>query len=143
MTVSPTGRKLPFSSSVDVLKADSSLKYPLAKVVSFTEHEDNIRRGGVASTIKNGSFHAPGHRAILSPESETIPVAPGIDALPYSVRLFPLPGSEEFDLEMRCLATLYDQEKFLEPLQFLPPAKACEPDATGDSFVTVPYTLGP
>ncbi|KAF8801366.1 DUF383-domain-containing protein [Phlegmacium glaucopus] len=127
MTVSPTGRNFFLSPQpMDVLKTDSSLEYPLAKVVSFTEHKDKIRRGGVASTIKNCSFHAPRHRAILSPESVAVPappsktIAPGIDALPYI--LLPLAGPEEFDLE--------DQEKLLEPLQFLPPTKAREPDAT-------------
>ena len=45
-----------------------------------------------------------GHRAILSPESQVVPVspskttAPGIDALPYI--LLPLAGPDEFDLEV-------------------------------------------
>ncbi|KAG5640457.1 hypothetical protein DXG03_008585 [Asterophora parasitica] len=104
---------------------DEELEYPLAKILPFTEHKDTIRRGGVASTIKNCAFHAPGHRAILSPDSERVSVppstisAPGIDALPYL--LLPLSGPEEFDLE--------DQEKLPEALQFLPPTKTREPDS--------------
>ena len=53
---------------------------------------------------RNCSFHAAGHRAILSPESAVVSVppskitAPGIDALPYI--LLPLAGPEEFDLEV-------------------------------------------
>jgi len=127
ITVSPAGRQFFLSPQpTDVLKADSSLEYPLAKVVPFTEHKDKVRRGGVTSTIKNCSFHAAGHRAILSHDSLAVSVppskttAPGIDALPYI--LLPLAGPEEFDLE--------DQEKLLEPLQFLPPTKARESDAT-------------
>ncbi|PFH48657.1 hypothetical protein AMATHDRAFT_76595 [Amanita thiersii Skay4041] len=103
---------------------DDHLEYPLSKIVTFTEHKDTIRRGGVASAIKNCAFHVRGHRALLTPESTTIAVppsnrpAPGIDVLPFL--LLPLAGPEEFDLE--------DQEKLLEPLQFLPPTKKREMD---------------
>ncbi|KAF8621882.1 hypothetical protein AX15_007438 [Amanita polypyramis BW_CC] len=103
----------------------SKLEYPISKIVSFTEHEDTIRRGGVASTIKNCAFHVRGHKALLTSESTQIASppsnkpAPGIDVLPYI--LLPLAGPEEFDLE--------DQEKLLEPLQFLPLTKRREPDS--------------
>jgi len=103
-----------------------ALEYPLAKIVPFTEHKDAIRRGGTASTIKNCAFHAPGHKALLSPESIKIAVppsrteAPGIDALPYI--LLPLAGPEELDLE--------GQEKLPPALQLLPPSKSREPDQT-------------
>ena len=54
---SPAGRNFFLSPQpTDVLKSDSSLEYILAKLVPFTEHKDKIRRGGVASTIKQGSF---------------------------------------------------------------------------------------
>ncbi|KAM6496762.1 protein of unknown function (DUF383) domain containing protein [Amanita muscaria] len=102
----------------------SRMEYPLSKIMPFTEHDDTIRRGGAASTIKNCAFHAGGHKALLSSESIQIAVppsnipAPGIDALPSI--LLPLAGPEEFDLE--------DQEKLLEPLQFLPSTKKREPD---------------
>jgi hypothetical protein len=75
--------------------------------------------------LRNCVFHAPGHHAILSPDSASVSVppatsvAPGIDALPYI--LLPLAGPEEFDLE--------DQEKLPDALQFLPPTKVREPDA--------------
>ncbi|PPQ85280.1 hypothetical protein CVT25_010053 [Psilocybe cyanescens] len=127
MTVSPIGRNYFLSPQpTTVSKPNQPLEYPLAKLVAFTQHKDTIRRGGVASSIKNCAFHAPGHKAILSPESSLVAVppsketAPGIDALPNL--LLPLAGPEEFDLE--------DQEKLLEPLQFLPSTKTREPDAT-------------
>ncbi|KZV91485.1 DUF383-domain-containing protein [Exidia glandulosa HHB12029] len=94
------------------------LEYPLAKLVAYTEHTDMIRRGGVISTLKNCAFHAPAHRAMLSPESERVAGAPGIDALPYL--LLPLAGPEEFDLD--------DQEKMPSALQFLPSTKTREAD---------------
>ncbi|PPQ97870.1 hypothetical protein CVT26_013039 [Gymnopilus dilepis] len=127
ITISPAGRNYFLSPQpLKVTKPDNTtLEYPLAKIVVFTEHKDTIRRGGVASAIKNCAFNAPAHKAILSPESVQVAVppstvtAPGIDALPYI--LLPLAGPEEFDLE--------DQEKLLEPLQFLPQDKKREPDA--------------
>jgi len=106
-------------------KPESTLEYPLSKIVPFTEHKDTICRGGVAYTIKNCVFHASAHQAILSPDADevTVPpsttVAPGIDALPYI--LLPLAGPEELDLE--------DQEKLPSALQFLPPTKKREPDS--------------
>jgi hypothetical protein len=36
----------------DAMTEKGDMEYPLAKMVVFTEHEDLIRRGGVASTIK-------------------------------------------------------------------------------------------
>nr|GAT51388.1 predicted protein [Mycena chlorophos] len=124
VTTSPAGRDFFLSPrSRNPLQPDET-EYPLAKLVPFTEHKDTIRRGGVASTLKNCAFHAPAHKAILSPESESIAVAssssvgPGIDALPYI--LLPLAGPEELDLE--------DQEKLPDALQFLPPEKVREPD---------------
>ncbi|KAJ7114125.1 hypothetical protein C8R44DRAFT_796352 [Mycena epipterygia] len=126
LTTSPAGRNFFLGPRVsNVLEPDGALEYPLAKLLAFTEHKDTIRRGGVASTIKNCVFHAPGHQAILSPDSVNVSVppstsvAPGIDALPYL--LLPLAGPEEFDLE--------DQEKLPDALQFLPPTKVREPDS--------------
>ncbi|TFK69306.1 DUF383-domain-containing protein [Pluteus cervinus] len=122
LTMSPMGRTFfltPFSSEV----SDQPAEYPLSKLVSFTEHKDVIRRGGVASTIKNCCFHTPGHRAMLSPETVQIAIsnakpAPGVDVLPHL--LLPLAGPEELDFE--------DQEKLPEQLQFLPPTKIREVD---------------
>ncbi|KAF7430494.1 hypothetical protein PC9H_006202 [Pleurotus ostreatus] len=121
ITTSPAGRIFFFQPYSSV---DGRTEYPLAKIVPFTEHKDKIRRGGVASTMKNCAFHVPGHRAFLSPEDTLIKVppstieAPGIDALPYL--LLPLAGPEEFDLD--------DQERLLSSLQFLPPTKTREAD---------------
>jgi hypothetical protein len=50
---SPAGRKFFLTPQpVDILQPDGGVEYPLAKIVSFTEHKDTIRRGGVASTVK-------------------------------------------------------------------------------------------
>lgn len=37
---------------LDPLKTEGDLEYPLSKLLVFTEHENLIRRGGVASTMK-------------------------------------------------------------------------------------------
>ncbi|KAF8649277.1 hypothetical protein AX16_005905 [Volvariella volvacea WC 439] len=124
VTVSPAGREFFLTPCENPLDGDAEKEYPLAKVVSFTEHKDTIRRGGVASIIKNCCFNSKAHQAILTPSSEKVAVAPstevapGIDVLPNL--LLPLAGPEEFDLE--------DQEKLLEPLQFLSPDKKREQD---------------
>ena len=92
---------------------------------------------------RNCAFLATGHKAILSPDTERVSVspkellAPGIDALPYL--LLPLAGPEEFDLDVHPPPSLswfglqswvqfQDQEKLLEPLQFLPPTKTRDKD---------------
>jgi len=111
-------------SSADALST-SNLEYPISKLTAFTEHADTIRRGGVASVIKNCSFHAPAHRSLLAPEDERVTVppsdiaAPGVNILPAI--LLPLAGPEEFDLE--------EQEKLPPSLQFLPRSKKREPDS--------------
>lgn len=53
MTAAPVARNHFLSPQPsDVLKEDSIIEYPLAKLVVFTEHQDSIRRGGVAAAIK-------------------------------------------------------------------------------------------
>ncbi|KAG2142846.1 uncharacterized protein EDB93DRAFT_595372 [Suillus bovinus] len=125
ISASPAGRAFFVTSRpTNPLNPNSINEYPLAKIVVFTEHQDTIRRGGVASTLKNCAFSSQLHRAILSPDTETVVVpsstssAPGIDALPYI--LLPLAGPEELDLE--------DQEKLPSALQFLPSTKKRDPD---------------
>ncbi|KAI0832011.1 DUF383-domain-containing protein [Trametes gibbosa] len=125
ITTIPTGREFFLTPRPsDPFVEDTDLEYPLAKLLAFTEHKDMIRRGGVASTIKNCAFHTPAHRALLTGEDERVTVppstiaAPGIDVLPYV--LLPLAGPEEFDLE--------DQELLPAALQFLPPTKKREAD---------------
>ncbi|KAH9840057.1 DUF383-domain-containing protein [Rhodofomes roseus] len=125
LSTTPAGRMFFLKPRpVDATKSEGDLEYPLTKLLVFTEHKDTIRRGGVASTIKNCAFHVQAHRALLSPESERVAVqpstaeAPGMDILPYV--LLPLAGPEEFDLE--------DQELLPPALQFLPATKTREPD---------------
>ncbi|KAJ8591022.1 DUF383-domain-containing protein [Rhizopogon salebrosus TDB-379] len=126
ISTSPAGRAFFVTARpTDPLNPNSTNEYPLAKLVAFTEHKDTIRRGGVASILKNCAFHTQAHRAILSPDTEPVTVppstvsAPGVDALPYI--LLPLAGPEEFDLE--------DQENLPSALQFLPPTKTREADS--------------
>lgn len=49
----PSGRSFFLTPRpVNILHPDADYEYPLSKIVSFTEHKDTIRRGGVASTLK-------------------------------------------------------------------------------------------
>ncbi|KAG0644950.1 hgh1 [Hyphodiscus hymeniophilus] len=83
---------------------------PLTKLTVFTEHKSEIRRKGVASTIKNVAFEIDSHPAFLSTDE--------INILPYL--LLPITGNEEYSDE--------DNENMLEDLQMLPPDKQREPD---------------
>nr|ASF90222.1 hypothetical protein SPAR02212 [Bartheletia paradoxa] len=123
-------------------------EYPLGKLVSFLEHPDTIRRGGVVSVVKNCAFVKTAHRIILSEETDRVPfvlthptqtststsgeppaakrqrakgargTAPGVNALGYI--LLPLCGPEEFDLE--------DQDALPPSVQFLPSTTKRERD---------------
>ncbi|KAL5633166.1 hypothetical protein ACGC1H_003605 [Rhizoctonia solani] len=118
ITVVPAGRLALLS-----LRSETS-EFALAKFLSFTEHPDTIRRGGVASTLKNCAFHSPAHMAMLKPEDEMVAIPPstekgkGMNLL--SFLLLPLAGPEEFDLE--------DVDKLPTSVQFLPDTKKREPD---------------
>ncbi|KAH9857266.1 DUF383-domain-containing protein [Lenzites betulinus] len=125
ITTIPAGREFFLTPrSADPYVEGADLEYPLAKLLAFTEHKDVIRRGSVASTIKNCAFHTPAHRALLAEENVKVTVppstiaAPGIDVLPYV--LLPLAGPEEYDLD--------EQELLPAALQFLPPTKKRETD---------------
>ena len=83
---------------------------PLSKIVVFTEHKSDIRRKGVANTIKNVSFETEKHDVLLDEDK--------INILPYL--LMPLTGNEEFSGE--------DLDSMLPDLQLLPPDKARESD---------------
>lgn len=83
---------------------------PLNKLKVFTEHKSDIRRKGVASTIKNVAFDIPSHPLFFSEDD--------VDILPYV--LLPMTGNEEYDLE-ETMAMLPD-------LQLLPPDKQRDPD---------------
>ena len=85
---------------------------PLTKLKVFTEHKSEIRRKGVASTIKNVAFEIPSHPSFLD-ESE-------INILPYI--LLPIMGNEEYDVD--------ETMDMLPDLQLLPPDKKRDPDHT-------------
>ena len=83
---------------------------PLDKIKVFTEHKSEVRRKGVASTIKNAAFDVPAHPKFLDED--------GVNILPYL--LLPIIGNEE-----------YPEDEMLDmhpDLQLLPPDKQREPD---------------
>jgi hypothetical protein len=83
---------------------------PLTKLTVFTEHQSDIRRRGVASTIKNVSFNIESHARLMSSDE--------VNVLPYI--MLPIMGSEEYDDE--------DTDGMLDDLQLLPPDKEREKD---------------
>ncbi|RPB23486.1 DUF383-domain-containing protein [Terfezia boudieri ATCC MYA-4762] len=83
---------------------------PMSKLVVFTEHPSDLRRRGIASTIKNACFDLPTHSSFLSPTQ--------INLLPYL--LSPLMGPEEYPED--------EMSKLPEDLQLLPPTKKREPE---------------
>ncbi|KAI9158279.1 Protein HGH1 [Paramyrothecium foliicola] len=85
---------------------------PLTKLKVFTEHKSDIRRKGVASTIKNVAFEIKSHPDFLDEEK--------INILPYI--LLPIIGGEEYDAE--------DALAMLPDLQLLPPDKQRDSDPT-------------
>lgn len=85
---------------------------PLTKLIVFTEHKSDIRRKGVASTIKNVAFEIDSHSEMMSEDE--------INVLPYL--LLPITGNEEYDEE--------DTMGMLPDLQLLPPDKRRDPDHT-------------
>ncbi|TVY86088.1 Protein HGH1-like protein [Lachnellula willkommii] len=60
---------------------------PLCKLTVFTSHASDVRRKGVANTLKNAAFETGAHSAFLSEDE--------INVLPYL--LLPLAGNEEYD----------------------------------------------
>ncbi|GJN92101.1 hypothetical protein Rhopal_005130-T1 [Rhodotorula paludigena] len=98
---------------------DRSIEPPLAKIISFTEHPSTIRRGGVASTIKNAAFEKAGHTRLVASSNEGPAEEGCIDLLVQL--LLPLCGNEEFDLDV--------MDELPGELQLLPASKQREPDA--------------
>ncbi|POY70380.1 hypothetical protein BMF94_6661 [Rhodotorula taiwanensis] len=98
---------------------DRKAEPPLAKIISFTEHPSTIRRGGVASTIKNAAFEKAGHTRLIAPTNDPVADNGCIDLLVQL--LLPLCGSEEFDIDIL--------DELPQDLQLLPPDKQREPDA--------------
>ncbi|GAA5960012.1 hypothetical protein JCM8115_004498 [Rhodotorula mucilaginosa] len=109
----PAGRAFLLSTT------DRSAEPPLAKIISFTEHPSTIRRGGVASTIKNAAFEKAGHTRLVAPKNEPVAEEGSIDLLVQL--LLPLCGNEEFDIDVL--------DELPAELQLLPPDKKREPDA--------------
>jgi len=94
---------------------------PLTKLQVFTSHPSHIRRLGVASTIKNCTFHVPAHPTLMSnlnPDPTLPPPSVGANLLPYI--LLPLMGPEDYSDE--------DTEGMLDELQLLEPDKEREKD---------------
>lgn len=85
---------------------------PLTKLKVFTEHKSDIRRKGVASTLKNVAFDIESHASFLSTD--------GLDILPYI--LLPITGNEEYDVD--------ESMDMLPDLQLLPPDKKRDPDVS-------------
>ncbi|KAK3990084.1 protein HGH1 [Cladorrhinum sp. PSN332] len=83
---------------------------PLNKIKVFTDHKSNIRRKGVANTIKNVAFDLPSHPALLDEDQ--------INILPYI--LLPIIGNEVYDEE--------EMMDMLPDLQLLPPDKQRDSD---------------
>lgn len=83
---------------------------PLNKIRVFTEHKSDVRRKGVASTIKNVAFDIPSHPAFLDEDQ--------VNLLPYV--LLPIMGNEEYDDE--------ETMGMLPDLQLLPPDKKRDSD---------------
>ena len=96
-------------------------EFPLTKIKVFTEHKSDVRRRGVASTIKNVAFEIAAHPAFLA-EAD-------MNLLPYL--LLPIMGNEEYDEE--------DGDAMLADLQLLPPDK--QRDSMPDIIQTHVETL--
>ncbi|KAI1143029.1 DUF383-domain-containing protein [Hypoxylon sp. FL0543] len=93
-----------------VQKQDYDGVIPLTKLKVFTEYKSDIRRKGVASTIKNVAFEVPSHPLFFSEDD--------INILPYV--LLPIMGNEEYDEE--------EMMSMLPDLQLLPPDKERDSD---------------
>ncbi|CAG8197343.1 unnamed protein product [Penicillium salamii] len=85
---------------------------PITKLTVFTEHSSDIRRKGVASTLKNVAFEVDSHPMLFAED--------GANLLPYL--LLPLAGPEELSDE--------DTADMLPDLQLLPPDKQRDSDPT-------------
>ncbi|OKL63339.1 hypothetical protein UA08_02116 [Talaromyces atroroseus] len=94
-------------------KQDYDSVIPVTKLLVFTEHSSDIRRRGVAWTMKNVCFDVPSHPTLLSEDDDT-----GASLLPYI--LLPIMGSEEYPDD--------ETSEMLPDLQLLPPDKKREPD---------------
>lgn len=85
---------------------------PITKLTVFTEHKSDVRRKGVASTIKNVAFDIASHPMLFDEDQ--------VNLLPYL--LLPIAGPEEFSDE--------ESMSMLPDLQLLPPDKKRDSDVT-------------
>lgn len=85
---------------------------PITKLTVFTEHQSDVRRKGVASTIKNVAFDIASHPMLFAEDEANL--------LPYL--LLPIAGPEEFPDE--------ESMSMLPDLQLLPPDKKRDSDGT-------------
>lgn len=85
---------------------------PITKLTVFTEHQSDVRRKGVASTIKNVAFDIASHPMLFAEDEANL--------LPYL--LLPIAGPEEFPDE--------ESMSMLPDLQLLPPDKKRDSDNT-------------
>ncbi|CCX32753.1 hypothetical protein FPQ18DRAFT_399927 [Pyronema domesticum] len=102
--------RLPSGRQYFITRRDYDDVIPVSKLVVFTEHKSNIRRKGVASTIKNCCFDTASHKTFLE-ENE-------VNLLPYL--LLPLMGPEEYDDD--------DTDGMPLEIQLLPPDKERDTD---------------
>jgi hypothetical protein len=87
---------------------DDEGQIPLSKIYVFTEHASDVRRRGVANTIKNVCFEVSAHHLLLADDDRGV--------LPYLLR--PLMGGEEYADD--------ENESMFDELQLLPPDKERE-----------------
>ena len=93
-----------------IKKQDYDDVVPLTKLKVFTEHKSDVRRKGIASTIKNVAFDIASHLAFLGEDE--------VNIMPYIS--LPIMGSEGYDEE--------EMLEMLPDLQLLPPDKQRDPD---------------
>lgn len=94
-------------------KQDYDSVVPITKLLVFTEHSSDIRRRGVAWTIKNVSFDVPSHPMLLTGDGND-----DESLLPYI--LLPIMGPEEYPDD--------ETSEMLPDLQLLPPDKKRDAD---------------
>ncbi|PCG94486.1 Armadillo-like helical [Penicillium occitanis (nom. inval.)] len=94
-------------------KQDYDGVIPVTKLLVFTEHMSDIRRRGVAWTIKNVCFDVESHPMLINEDEDE-----GANLLPYI--LLPIMGPEEYPDD--------ESSEMLPDLQLLPPDKQRETD---------------
>ncbi|KAI5778955.1 hypothetical protein EDC01DRAFT_719243 [Geopyxis carbonaria] len=101
---------LPIGRQYFISRQDYDGIIPISKLIVFTEDGSDIRRKGIASTIKNCCFDIISHPMLLNPAE--------VNILPYI--LLPLAGAESYSDE--------DMDGMPDDLQLLPPDKKRDSD---------------